>query len=236
MNWIVIVAGGNGERMKTPVNKVFLSIARQPIISWTMRVFENHPLIDAIILVVRKQDMAALDKIIKKGKFKKIRVVLPSEANRQLSSHKAIDWLKKTAAPEDLVGIHNAVNPFVTIKEIMAVYAAAGKHGAALLAQPAKDTIKIINAQQTVKHTPARQSCWHAQTPQVAKYHLLAKAFKHARLSHFTGTDDTQLLERIGVYAKTVPCSNHNIKITYYEDLIFARQLFRNYHLAKNYE
>jgi len=235
MNWSVIVAGGNGERMKTSVNKIFLKIGKKPIIAWTIKAFEKNPLIDHIMLLVRKEDLATVNKIVAKEKFKKIKKILVADKNRQLSGYKAINWLKTKAKRDDLVGIHNAVNPFMSEKEIIDVYMAAEKHGSALLAQPAKDTIKIIDAQQIVRQTPPRQQCWQAQTPQVAKYHLLSKAFNKAKVDNFIGTDDTQLLERIGIFPKTVICSNFNIKITYYEDLIFARQIFKNYRLKKNY-
>ncbi len=122
MNWVIIVAGGNGERMKTVVNKIYLKIGGKPIVHWTIKAFEKNPLIDKIIISVRKEDREKLEKLIKKEKYKKIFRVLSADKTRQNSSYRALQWLKQKAKNKDLVGIHNAVNPFVFQKEINDVY------------------------------------------------------------------------------------------------------------------
>ena len=75
--------------------------------------------------------------------------------------------------------------------------------------------------------TPIRKFVWSAQTPQVGKLEDLLTAFKKAEKDNFLGTDDTQLLERIGIKIKVVPCSKDNFKITFPEDLILAEKILQ---------
>lgn len=230
MNWLIIAAGGNGQRIKLKYNKIFAVIKNKPIIYWTLRQFEDSKTIGKIIISVKSVDFEKVEKIIKKANFKKVFQILPAEKSRQESTFKALKWLKGKAKNSDLVGVHNAVNLFVSENEIKAAYQEADKYGASLLAYPAKDTVKISNGNGQVDKTPLRQYCWSAQTPQVAAFGNLWKAFVKADRQNFIGTDDTQLLERIGIKSKIVPCSNQNFKITFQEDLLLARQIFKLFH------
>lgn len=227
MNYLIIVAGGNGKRMKLPINKIFVNIDNKPIIYWTLRAFEKNKIIDKIVISARKQDIKKIKSIVKKYQFKKIIGIVEANHSRQDSTYLVLKWLKEKLRPNDLIGVHNAVNPFVTEEEIVGVFEAAKKHKAALLAHPARDTVKITNAIGVVEKTPLRQFCWYAQTPQVSIFSLLWTAFNKAKTDNFQGTDDTQLLEKIGIKAKIIPCSNFNFKITFQEDLIMAKRILK---------
>jgi len=227
-NLIIITAGGGGKRMKNKINKIFLVLGKNPIIFHTLKTLEKISLIDEILITIKKENLAQLKKIINQAGFKKIKKIISSEKNRQESSWKTLQYLKQKRKNEnDLIGIHNAVNPLVTKNEIKTVFQTAAKWGAALLAAPAKDTIKICQKNLLVKKTPLRKLIWHAQTPQVARFGLFFKAFKKAAQEKNWGTDDTMLIERLGEKIKVVPCSEQNFKITYPKDLILAEEILR---------
>lgn len=225
MNCLVIAAGGKGNRMKSDKNKIFLKLNKKPIIFWTLKIFEESPVIDKIILSARINDLKKIGQIIQLYNFKKILAVIPGGNTRQETIINALFWLKTNLKNIELVGIHNAANPFVMRNEIKNVFSAAKKFRAALLAHPARDTVKITNGDNLVSYTPIRETCWYAQTPQVAYFNDLFSAFKNAQNKKFIGTDDTQLLEKIKIKSKIVPCSQYNFKITYPEDLILAKKL-----------
>lgn len=227
MNYLIITAGGNGERMKLGYNKIFAVLNNQPLIYWTLKIFEDNKIVDKIIISAKKDDIKKINSIIKKHQFKKILTIVEANHIRQESTFRVLKWLKLKAENNDLVGIHNAVNPFVTAKEIIEVYTAAKEYKAALLANRAKDTVKISNEENIVEFTPLRKFSWYAQTPQVANFGDLWEAFTKADKEKFAGTDDTQLLERIGIKAKIIPCSYLNFKITYPEDLILAKEVLK---------
>jgi 2-C-methyl-D-erythritol 4-phosphate cytidylyltransferase len=225
MNYLIIAAGGSGERMAHKDNKIFLKISNKEILYWTLKIFEENSKIDAIIISARINDQEKIKDIIRKNRIKKVIGIIHAGKTRQETVLNALDWLKTKAKNHDLIGVHNAANPFVLCREIEDVFVAAQKYRAALLAHPARDTVKITNVDSMVIQTPIRQSCWYAQTPQVAFYGDLLTAFAKARSKNFVGTDDTQLLEMIGIKPKIISCSRYNFKITFPEDLTLARKL-----------
>jgi 2-C-methyl-D-erythritol 4-phosphate cytidylyltransferase len=225
MNYLIIAAGGNGERMMAEDNKIFLKIKNREILYWTLKAFEENPTVDSIIISARVNDQSRIKDIIKINNIKKVMAVVSAGESRQETVLNALEWLKTKAKEDDLIGIHNAANPFVLNKEIKDVFAAAKEHRAALLVHPARDTVKITNGDNLVVDTPVRKTCWYAQTPQVAFYNDLLAAFTAAENNNFVGTDDTQLLEMIGIKPKVVACSRYNFKITFPEDLILAEKL-----------
>jgi len=225
-NWIIVTAGGKGTRMKADVNKIFLPLLGQPVIAHTLKTLENHPLINKVVITVPEDDLDELQKIIDDQKLSKVVKLIPVNQERQQNTLKALTWIKENGGLDgDLVGVHNAVNPMVTETEIEAVFETAEQIGGALLAYPAKDTTKICDEHNCVIQTPVRKFVWSAQTPQVGKLGNLLKAFEKAEKDDFLGTDDTQLLERIGIKVKVVPCSKDNFKITFPEDLIMAEKI-----------
>ena len=223
MNWLIVVAGGKGQRSNLKFNKIFAGLNGFPLLYWTLKPFEKSKTIDNIVISARKEDIKRIKAIIARYKLKKIKNIIDAKDSRQSSTFEVLKLLKSRMKNNDLVGIHNAVNPFVTQDEIEKVYKAAKIWGASLLAYPAKDTVKIAAKDEFVDKTPLREICWYAQTPQVATFANLLTAFLKADNQKFVGTDDTQLLEKIGIKAKIVPCSNLNFKITYIEDLDLAR-------------
>lgn len=211
--------------MKSKDNKIFLKINNKEIFYWTLMIFEKNPIIDAVIVSAKISDQEKIKEIIAKNHLKKVMAIVTAGESRQETVSNALSWLKTKAKGDDLIGIHNAANPFVMYKEIENVFAAARRHRAALLAHPARDTVKITDKDDMVIQTPVRKYCWYAQTPQVAFYTDLIKAFVMAKKENFVGTDDTQLLEMIGIRPKIIPCSRYNYKITFPEDLALAKKL-----------
>lgn len=123
----------------------------------------------------------------------------------------------------DLVLVHDAVRPFVQLKQIEACCRAAWEHGAAALGVPVRDTIKRIDGRFFVQETPERKRLWKAQTPQVFKKNLLLEAYEKAMRERYIGTDDASFVENIGQAVKMVEGDHSNYKITYPLDLRLAR-------------
>jgi 2-C-methyl-D-erythritol 4-phosphate cytidylyltransferase len=101
------------------------------------------------------------------------------------------------------------------------VLAVARRHGAAILARPVGDTLKRVDGGRIVE-TPDRAECWAAQTPQVFRTEILREALTKAAAEGFQGTDDAQLVERLGVTVRVVEGDPDNLKITRHEDLALA--------------
>ena len=124
--------------------------------------------------------------------------------------------------------VHDAARPLVTKKIIEAVIDAAEIFGGAIAAVPAKDTIKVVDADGFVKHTPPRRELVAVQTPQGFKRDILMHAYEKAAEDNFLGTDDSSLVERLGVKIKIVPSEYSNLKITTPEDIFVAETFLRS--------
>jgi 2-C-methyl-D-erythritol 4-phosphate cytidylyltransferase len=112
------------------------------------------------------------------------------------------------------------------------VVAAAQQSGAAILAVPVSDTIKRVSAGCIVE-TPSRAECWAAQTPQVFRREILCEALAKATAEGYRGTDDAELVERLGVAVEVVEGDLDNFKLTHPEDLVLAERTVAERRLAR---
>lgn len=225
MNWIVILAGGSGIRLGKKTNKIFLKLKGKSIIEWSILKAEKCKKIDKILISIKKEDLKKIKFIIKNGNYSKFVEILINEESRQKRIESTLNYLLTKAKKEDLIGFHNAANPLVTVEELDLVFNKAKKYGSALLAMKMNDTIKISDKNAFVIDSPIRDNCWAAQTPQVARFDYLLKAFKKAEEENFEATDDSQIISRIGIKPKIVECSRNNFKITFLEDLQKAKKI-----------
>lgn len=223
MNYAIIVAAGKGKRMNNKVNKILLLLNDKPIIYHSIQPFEDSALIDKILLIANKDDFIDLNNVIKENNFKKVEVIEGGE-ERQDSVYNGVRLLKD-AKEDDIVIIHNGVNPFISSSLIEEVIKNAKEHGACAAAFKAKDTIKEGDEDNFVLKTLDRERLWQMQTPQAAEYKLLVRAFVRAYNDNYYGTDDARLIERLGEKVKIVECSRENFKITTPIDLNNARLL-----------
>ncbi len=122
----------------------------------------------------------------------------------------------------EYVCVHDAARPCLADAWIDAVFAAAERSGAAILALPVVGTLKRVGPERKIIETVSREGLWEAQTPQVFRRELLLEAY--AKRDGFQATDEAQLVERIGHAVTVVPGSPVNIKITTKEDQRLAEQ------------
>jgi len=203
----IIVAGGKGKRMGRP--KQFLKIAGRPMLAWTLEAFQKSKIIDGIILVVSKEQLAAARKL----KFSKILKIVAGGTERQASVKNGLAALP---AGCEIIAIHDGARPAVTEDIIKRAVKSTRKYGAVVVGVPVKDTIKRVKCQGSrVKETLDRSELWQAQTPQVFKKEILLRAYENDAVV----TDDAMLVERLGIPVIMVMGSYLNLKVTTPEDL-----------------
>ena len=220
----IIPAAGAGKRMGLSTAKQFLMVDGQPILARTLRIFENSPIIDEIVLVVPEAAIGAVREMVGAVGAKKVAKIVPGGPRRQDSVQRG---LEAADCVHDLVVIHDGVRPFLAPGLLADVVAAGDGYGAATLGIAVKDTVKEADGDGWIVRTLDRSRLWMTQTPQVFRRELLERAFAAAMEEGFTGTDDAVLVERIGVPVKIVSGSADNIKITTPEDLRFAEAFLR---------
>lgn len=238
---VIIPAAGLGTRMssaptartkKPAASKQFAELAGAPILFHTLRKFAGSPEVTEIYLALRANEMDCfrmrLETEAKDLLQKRIQIVEGGE-HRQQSVGNAIAAL--SAAPDDIVLVHDAVRPFVTEEIIHNVIQAAQKYGAAIAGVPAVDTVKQVERTAEgalITATVPRERVVMAQTPQGFRYSVLKKAFDEAVADGFLGTDEASLVERSGHEVAVVMGSPRNIKITTPADLDLAEFYLRN--------
>ena len=133
--------------------------------------------------------------------------------------------LERVRSDVDFIAVHDAARPCIVDPWIDAVFAAAERDGAAILAAPVQATLKRADDKKHITATVDRAGLWEAQTPQVFRRSLLIEAY--AKRGREAVTDDAQLIERLGKPVTVVPCSSLNIKITTRDDLKLAEQVLK---------
>lgn len=213
----VIVAAGRGTRMGTKESKQYLLLGGKPIIVHTLEAFEREPLVSEIVLVTGMSDVERCQEWAKAYHLNKVTRIIPGGLERQDSVYKGLQALNT-----EWVLVHDGVRPFVAQEHIRACCEAAWDSGAATLAVPVKDTVKVVDEEGFVSATPDRSSLWAIQTPQAFRRSELAAAHELAAEQGFMGTDDCVLIERTGKRVRIVEGDYGNIKITTPEDLDYA--------------
>lgn len=217
---VVLPAAGSGSRLGGPVRKAYAELCGVPLWRRSLGLFLPLDRVTRCVLVVAAADaalFAAENGDVIDGD--RVRVVAGG-ATRAESVAAGLD----IAGDCDLIAVHDAARPLASPAEIEAVFAAAARSGAAILAAPIASTVKRVR-DGVISETVPREHLWAAQTPQVARADLMRRAY--ARRSHAAATDEAALLERLGVPVAVVEGSTRNFKITMPADFALAEALLR---------
>jgi len=215
----IIVAAGKSRRM-SGTDKIFAPLAGQPVLCRALQPFIDSPSIDRIVVVLSNRNYDEGKELIAAQNWEKEVAVCIGGRRRQDSVRAGLNLLGDC----DLVIIHDAARPLVTIGLIENGLEAAKETGAAIAAVPAIDTIKTADKKMIVSQTLPRDNLWLCQTPQVFFYDLLIKAY-HDVIAEVT--DDGQIVELAAGKVKLYPGSYDNIKITTPADLAMAEMLWK---------
>lgn len=218
----IVPAAGEGKRLGLKIHKPFVAIGKDPILAHALTVLDNSNNIKEIILVINASDLPKARSLVKRSKLKKIKKIAIG-GKRRMDSVK--NGLREVSEDVDYVIIHDGVRPFLDNKIISSVIEAAKTFGAAITCMPLKPTIKEIEKGSFVTATLKRESLIEVQTPQAFEKDILVRAYEKAFSEGVEATDDSTLVERLGVKVKAVEGSYKNIKITTSEDLKFAKAL-----------
>ncbi len=208
----VIVAGGTGSRMGRP--KQVLPLGGKPVVVRSILAFKACACVQEIIVVTPPENRAIISQFVKD-------VMFVDPGDTRLASVQ--NGVARVNAQADVVAVHDGARPLVNPKHIVDALQSAFDNGAAVLAVPVKDTVKE-GANGTVVRTLERAKLWAAQTPQCYRREILQTALEKYGAQQ-DATDESQLVEKLGVPVQLVPADYTNFKITTPEDLLFAEAL-----------
>lgn len=224
----IILAAGNGKRMGGSLAKQYLLLGEKPVIWYSLSMMERSPIIDEIVLVVGKGDVERCrSEYVEQYHFTKVSTVIEGGEERFLSVARALEAISEEEA---VLFIQDSARPFLTLPLLEELDLAVRQYGTATAAVPAKDTMKIVDAEGFSLETPNRDSLWVVQTPQAFWLSILRRAYQlllpyqsGVSAQSFQITDDTTIVERMLSHpTKMVMASYRNLKITTPEDLTIA--------------
>ena len=217
---VAIPAAGSGQRMGG-VRKPFLELAGEPILLHALRPFLADQRVVAVCVALTEADAAEppswlseLDSRIQ---------ILAGGATRRASVERAIATL-----PDDVttIAIHDAARPLVTADLVSRCIDGTEAGIGVVAGCPAIDTMKMVDADGLITHTPKRSKLWHAFTPQVFPAELVRRAYASGtEVGTEELTDDAALVERIGSVVRMIACGRENMKVTTPGDVFLAEAL-----------
>lgn len=220
----IVLAAGQGKRMKSKIQKQFLLIKEKPVLYYSLNCFEKSQYVDEIILVTQEECREYCQReIVDKYGFHKVTYIIAGGRERYDSVYQGL-----LAAEEcDYVYIHDGARPFITEEILKRASDAVHQEGACVVAVPSKDTVKISDEHGAVVNTPDRSFVWSIQTPQAFSYSLIRTAYEEIRKMNMDGiTDDSMVVEQtMDCKIQLVEGSYHNIKITTPEDIRLAEAI-----------
>ena len=230
MNYVIILAGGVGQRMhNTGMPKQFLSIFQKPIIIYTLEKFDNCKEIDGIVVVCNSAWIDYMNELIVKFSIKKVIEVVAGGKDRQGSLKNGISILEKNNInDEDLVLIHDAVRPLVQPNIIIENIRIANKYGNAITVHPVIESVVVSdNDIAKFEDFKKRDDTYSLTAPQTFKMKVLNEIYLNKKEinSEIPILDSALLYSYFGNDIHLVKESNKNIKVTTPEDYYILKAM-----------
>lgn len=226
MNVALLTAAGSGTRMQLNIPKQFIHVDDKPVIIYTMEAFQNHPSIDAIIVVTIDSWSDVLWAYAKQFGITKLRWVVPGGDSGQESIRKGLDTLKQELCDEDVVLVHDGNRPLVSSQIISDSLATYSKYGSAVAAIPCTEVVFESDDGLTSMVSTERERLLRTQTPHTYRLGDLYGAHLEAERLGLTNTAAScMLMKELGRMTYFSKGSEENLKITTPEDLKIFKAL-----------
>lgn len=227
----MIVAAGSSSRFagasarKGAIRKPFLALGGSTVLELACAAFDAVAAIEQIVLVLRAEDLPTVERLgLRTGSLRKVVALVEGGKERIDSVRAGVDAAARGVA---LIAVHDAARPLVLPRTIETALKVAARTGAALVATPVRDTIKVSATGEQAESTLDRSVLWAAQTPQVFRAALLRELLERAQSEHFKPTDEAAMHERFVGPVALVEGDASNIKITTPSDLVLAEAILR---------
>ena len=226
MNVALLTAAGSGTRMQLNIPKQFIHVDDKPVIIYTMEAFQNHPSIDAIIVVTIDSWSDVLWAYAKQFGITKLKWVVPGGDSGQESIRKGLEVLKKELNDEDVVLVHDGNRPLVSSQIISDSLATFSKFGCAVAAIPCTEVVFESDDGLTSMVSTERERLLRTQTPHTYRLGDLYSAHLEAEKRGLTNTAAScMLMKELGRMTYFSKGSEENLKITTPEDLKIFKAL-----------
>lgn len=218
--YAIIVAGGSGKRMQTPIAKQFLLLNEKPVMMHTLQAFHLSDVEPEIIVVLAKAEHEYWKELCFKYNFNVPHTLVEGGKERFHSVRNGLMSIKE----DGVVAIHDAVRPVVNTNLITQTFKQALELGNAIPCVRPSDSVRELES--TGSKILNRDNLVLIQTPQTFDLGQLRIAYQQSFSPIFT--DDASVVEAAGYPINLMEGSRNNIKVTFPEDLELASFLLKN--------
>lgn len=229
MNIAVIFAGGVGSRMRSrELPKQFLSVHGTPIIVATVQHFQNHPMVDAIVVASVAEWIGHCKKLLAEAGMDKVAAVVEGGDTGQESIYRGLCAAERLAGGEkSVVLIHDGVRPLINADVITENIESVHSYGSAVTCVRAKETVLVMGT-RGVERIPDRSQLLIARAPQSFWLDEILLAHREAITAGRNNfIDSASLMLDHGYALATVIGPEENIKVTTPNDF-FSLQAILN--------
>ena len=219
----LIPAAGIGARFGAGKPKQYVEINGKTVLQHTIDIFENHPVIDLIAVIVSSEDQT-----FQTTPSSKTHVFRVGGASRAETVRNGVSALlaQGLAAEQDNILVHDAARCCLPPEALTRlIEEAGGQEQGGILAIPVADTLKRADGKNHIGETVSRAGLWQAQTPQLFQTALLHRALSAEDLSDIT--DEASAVEKLGVQPLLVQGDTRNLKLTLPQDELIVRLLLQ---------
>ena len=224
----LLTAAGYGVRMGSDIPKQFIHVKEKPIIVYTMEAFQNHPMIDRIIVVTLPDWIDVLKAYAKQYGISKLEWIVSGGETGQESIYNGLRFLKNEGLSEDTtIMIHDGNRSFVSSEIISNSLAVYKKNGSAVAAIPCTEAVfrsddEGISSDVSIP----REQLYRTQTPHTYSLGKLLWAHSEARKLGIKNTAAScTLMQHLGETVYFSKGSVNNLKITTSDDLMVFNAL-----------
>lgn len=225
-NIAIIFAGGTGTRMNTRSKpKQFLELHGKPILVYTLEIFDSHPEIDGIVLVVLQEWMSYCEELAVRFGLKKIKAIIAGGNSALSSQRKGLEKAKELFSEDCIVLIHDGVRPLIDGVTISNNIASVKAHRTAITVSPAIETITIKSDTGEIGQIIERSRVEVARAPQSFYLEDILASHEQAEKDGMEFIDSASMMQYYGHSLYPVEGPPENIKITTPNDFYTFRAL-----------
>lgn len=234
MNYCILMAGGVGNRVGAGIPKQFVEVLGKPVIAYTMQKLQQCSDIDGIILSCVDGYQEKLKRIAEENGITKVVKIVTGGKDYEHSIMNGVAGLKGIAKDDDVVQIHWAASPFVSVDVLSDNIRVCKEKGNAISACSAF----LLYGNNNGDHADGiidRDTFKSLSAPQSFLYKNIVEFYRQVEEKHLFDTIEahtTSLMAAMNMPIYFSKGDQTNIKITTPEDI----DLFTGYVLLQQYK
>ena len=225
-DYLIILSGGTGSRMKSSIPKQYIEIKEKPILFYTIKCFDLSLFSKVVIVVSDEWKPYVTDMVSREFDNSKF-LYANAGASRQESILNGLQVLVNLAVDDDNVVIHDGARANLSEKLIKELLENGKYYDGVMPVLPVKDTIYVSKNGKEISNLLNRDELYRGQAPELfnfQKYYKINNKLSSEELASIRGSSEIAFKNNMKI--GLIEGDESNFKITTPEDLdVFKRIL-----------